>query len=135
MGLLQATCDRCAPGHEGYPGGAAVPWREHFLIEYYPIENYETPAAQAKHVRINDGPENTFRALRIYNATHNMVYAEVTTLKDWFFEAPEFFELYDMRTDPYQLNNIYYTAAGSPLHAALHAELAALWGCVGDACP
>jgi hypothetical protein len=28
---------------------------------------------------------------------------QVTTLKDWFFEAVLHYELYDMRTDPFQV--------------------------------
>ena len=55
--------------------------------------------------------------------------------KDWFFDAIEFFELYDMRSDPFQLYNIYNTTAAAPLRAQLHADLATLWGCVGNACP
>jgi len=44
------------------------------------------------------------------------------------------FELYDMATDPFQLDNIY-SAASSELKAELHSALAALWGCVGEVCP
>ena len=46
-----------------------------------------------------------------------------------------FVALYDMRLDPFQLHNIYNTTAAAPLHAQLHADLATLWGCVGNACP
>jgi hypothetical protein len=185
-GYAGERCQQCAAGHESYPFCSAVPWREQFLFEYYPIANFESKvrcefsdrslhsrmpsdpthvclkptcvrpiaflskasaltvvamnhvetlkAGLANHVRINDNPENTFRALRIHNATHDIVYAELTTLQDWGFEALEFFELYDMRIDPFQLDNIYPAAAAS-MKAVLHADLVALWGCVGKDCP
>lgn len=44
---------------------------------YYPIQNFETAAQIAAGARVNDSPDNTFRALRIHNDTHDMVYAEV----------------------------------------------------------
>lgn len=54
-----------------------VPWREKYLFEYYPIQNFETAAQISAGARINDSPNNTFRAVRIHNDTHDMVYAEV----------------------------------------------------------
>ena len=93
-----------------------------------------SPAGVAAHVRINDGPDNTFRALRIHNATHDMVFAEVTTLADWNFERPSWRELYDMRVDPYQLDNLVPTTPPAVL-GALHRDLDRLWRCKGAECP
>eukprot|EP01052_Picozoa_sp_SAG31_P081370 SAG31_NODE_41273_length_277_cov_0.573034_1_plen_62_part_01 len=44
---------------------------------------------------------------RIYNRTHNAIYAEVTSLEDWFFEKPYFYEYYDIGRDPYQVKTTY----------------------------
>ena len=50
-------CERCAAGHMDYPACTEVPWREHFLFEYYPIQNFETPAQIAAGKRVNDSPD------------------------------------------------------------------------------
>ena len=71
-------CERCSAGHENYPACTEVPWREKYLFEYYPIQNFETAAQISAGARVNDSPDNTFRALRIHNDTHDMVYAEVS---------------------------------------------------------
>ena len=60
----------------------------------YPIHNYYPNTTDYAKTRINDSPDNTFRGLRVVNATHNFLYGEVTTLHDWFFEAIAFHELY-----------------------------------------
>jgi hypothetical protein len=127
-------CERCSAGHENYPACTEVPWRQHFLFEYYPIQNFETAAQIAAGARVNDSPDNTFRALRIHNDTHDLVYAEVTTLKDWWFEAVLHYELYDMRVDPFQLDNIYEQASMATLKD-LHASLVKLYECEGGSCP
>lgn len=38
---------------------------------------------------------------------HNLAYIEYTAVYDWWFEDVEFYELYDLDQDPYQLHNIY----------------------------
>ena len=108
-------------------------WRGSYLIEYYPIQGYGPTMAEGG-PRINDSPDNMFRALRVYNGTRDMVYAEVTELADWDFAAPKFYEVYDMAVDPYQLRNLH-DATPPALLADLAAQLVALWGCVGEACP
>ena len=152
-GYIGAQCTACGAGYTGYPNCVEVPWRDRILIEYYPIQNFQTPAKIAAHDRINDGPNNTFRALRVVNATHDFVFAEITTLEDWNFDRVQWRELYDMRADPFQLYNLYANTGGGALSlgsnssssvsatargmssAQLHAELLALWQCVGSECP
>lgn len=63
-----------------------------------------------------------------------MVYAEVTTLKDWFFQDVLHYELYDMRVDEFQLHNIY-SEASPGLLAELHASILKMYACKGAECP
>lgn len=127
-GYVGASCDACAIGREGYPACTPVQWRDSFLIEYYPIENYPKSTR-----RINDHPENTFRALRFHNDTADWVYAEITTLEDWFFTNVSFYELYDMRSDPFQLVNIYDNVS-EETRSLLKGRLSSVYGCKGAAC-
>eukprot|EP00937_MAST-01D_sp_MAST-1D-sp2_P003112 g3112.t1 len=122
-------CDRCAPGRSAYPACTPAPWRDSLLLEYYPIAN-----AKTAHVRINDAPNNTFRAVRVHNDTHDLVYAEITDLDDWWFQRVRWRELYDMRADPFQLRNVV-NSTGPGLVAQLRGELVRLWGCAGSSCP
>lgn len=41
---------------QDYPACTEVPWRDHFLFEYYPIQNFETPQQIAAGKRVNDSP-------------------------------------------------------------------------------
>lgn len=125
-------CEKCAQGFQGWPSCERVPWRTEYLFEYYPILNF----AKNKTKRINDSPENTFRGLRVLNATHNFLYGEITTLKDWHFKKIEHYELYDMQEDPFQLRNLWtaaFPAQGEK--AAWHAQLLKVYGCKGSSCP
>jgi arylsulfatase A-like enzyme len=98
-----ATADRVMDGQSLMPllgeGGESQNWRTDFLVELY----HHLPPDQ-------DG--DVIKALR----TEHEVYVEF---------ASGFRELYDLRTDPYQLDNIYATA--DPAHIAdLSARLAEL---------
>ena len=84
-----------------------------------------------------DGVNNTFRALRILNATHNMLYAEFTDVskaEDWDFPdaSLNFFELYNVTADRFMLHNIHATA-DAELKDALHSQLKAMFHCEGQA--
>ena len=84
--------------------------------------------------RVNDCPANTYRALRVIDGTnHNILYVEMTMVQDWFFEDINFFELYDLEKDPYQLSNIYATASAE-LKSELASELKQYWHCSGASC-
>ena len=50
------------------------------------------------------------------------------------FSAPTFYELFDAQSDPWHMHNLHATA-GAHLKAALHAELHAWYGCMGETCP
>jgi arylsulfatase A-like enzyme len=114
--------------------GEKPPWRNDFLIEYR--GNYggfltrETLAdVQAViHFRGSVDYVPSYRALR----THDWLYAE------WYEGEAHEYELYDMKRDPYQLNNLIANAPGAARHAstiaALHARLEALSSCAADSC-
>jgi arylsulfatase A-like enzyme len=77
---------------------------------------------------------NTWRALRILNATRDWQYVEYDP--KWQFNASagpmQHYELYDVAADPYQMTNIY-AASSDELKAELHAELSEYWLCKGSA--
>jgi hypothetical protein len=84
---------------------------------------------------VDDTLTNSFRALRIWNASHNMMYAEFDHA--WTFtnrSSIEFFEAYDLEADPWALNNIYDTLS-APDKASLHENIAAYFTCSGAECP
>ena len=112
-------------------GGDAVSWRDEFPIEYFALQDWpELPPAH----RMNDNPNNTYRALRIENATHSMLYAQHTVVSDWDFASPYFEQSYDLRADPHQLRNAWPATAPAE-QARLRARLDAVWRCQGKACP
>jgi N-acetylglucosamine-6-sulfatase len=86
--------------------GESVAWRTNFLIEHWA----ESGVPTYKGVRSNEG--------RVY-----VEYASGDSAGDK--------ELYDIREDPYQLNNLMDDGANP---AYLRERLAALKACSGDAC-
>jgi hypothetical protein len=83
--------------------------------------------------RYVDGGNNSFVALRILNATHDLLFAEFAELQDWGFGAPYFVELYDQRLDPYQQHNIIDSASPA-LKSELHSRLRRAFECSGASC-
>ena len=88
--------------------------REKWLLEYSGLSNWPTGGPAGK--RLNDCPNNTFRALRyvgqhpnssFHGLGRNLLYTEFTSVDDWFYERVNFRELYEMDSDPYQLQNLY----------------------------
>ena len=81
----------------------------------------------------SDVSNNTFIGLRIINSTHDLTYAEYTDVRDWDFDHVYFRELYDLRTDPYQLHNLY---PGTPADTRqeLHEMLRKEFSCAGTNC-
>jgi hypothetical protein len=63
-----------------------------------------------------------------------MLYAEFTTATDWWYEAVDFRELYNLSTDPFQLENLW-PRASTATRARHIADMNATWGCQGAACP
>jgi N-acetylglucosamine-6-sulfatase len=86
--------------------GESVPWRTNFLIEHWTEGDVPTYMG----VRTNEG----------------RVYVEYTSGASTGDK-----ELYDIREDPYQLNNLMDDGA-TPTY--LRERLAALKACQGDAC-
>ncbi|XP_065180281.1 extracellular sulfatase Sulf-1-like [Sycon ciliatum] len=107
----------------------AVPWREAYLIQYHMTSantnsdasmwfpgtgvfhgtQLYPPARPCKTCPpwMLDGPENTYRALRLRNATHNILYAEFNVHFDFSNASAIFYEFYDVTEDPYQVKNTY----------------------------
>eukprot|EP01060_Flectonema_neradi_P001526 TRINITY_DN1090_c10_g1_i1.p1 TRINITY_DN1090_c10_g1~~TRINITY_DN1090_c10_g1_i1.p1 ORF type:complete len:537 (+),score=63.18 TRINITY_DN1090_c10_g1_i1:67-1677(+) len=83
---------------------------------------------------IDSKTTNTWRALRILNATHNVQYIEYDYT--WTFNSTsiQYHELYNLTQDPYQIKNLYPSAAGS-FKESLHHELVAYFECSGADCP
>ena len=81
----------------------------------------------------SDVSNNTFIGLRIVNSTHDLTYAEFTDVRDWAFDDVYFHELYDLRTDPYQLHNLY-PSASSDTRRVLHNMLRHEFLCAGSNC-
>ena len=124
-----------------------APWREAQLVEYYGLGNV------VRYQHLEDTYNNTFRALRMLRRDAstgrrvpagtapwiNVLYAEFTDVRtDWNFTAnPNFYELYDLDTDPHMLHNAYGTLANDTLKAELHNTLVELFACRGspDAAP
>ena len=88
--------------------------------------------------RVNDCPANTYRALRIIDPSamqgqRNLLYVEMTLVSDWFFEDVNFWELYDLDADPFQLTNAYNSSSPA-LRLRLASELKEYWHCAGATC-
>lgn len=82
---------------------------------------------------------NSWRQLRLLNGTHDLNYVEYDPAWQFKTTGPtgaglQHYELYDIRADPYQLENIY-PAASNGTRAELHAMLARYWKCRAASCP
>jgi hypothetical protein len=136
----------------GSPGG---PWRDRLLIEFpgYPTQYlgpcgyYEDlpgvacPPPAGEPQQLIDAPSNSYSALRIVNATHDVLYAEYRPGGSPITRSStNFTEAYDYAADAWALVN--KAAPGGGPHAwppALLAQLSdELWAvatCAGEACP
>eukprot|EP01060_Flectonema_neradi_P002073 TRINITY_DN11254_c0_g1_i1.p1 TRINITY_DN11254_c0_g1~~TRINITY_DN11254_c0_g1_i1.p1 ORF type:complete len:541 (+),score=79.30 TRINITY_DN11254_c0_g1_i1:494-2116(+) len=83
---------------------------------------------------VDSTKSNTWRALRIINATHNMQYIQYDHTWTWNTSTIQFYELYDVAADPYQMHNLYDTYPDN-LKDALNHELENYFGCSGATCP
>ena len=104
------------------------------LIEYLSLGN----VTRTGHL-VDDDRSNTYRALRCVGSARwgEFLYAEFTALADWNFTAVAFREAFDVRADPYMLDNVWARLAPEN-QSALADELRARWRCAGtdgdDAC-
>ncbi len=118
---------------EAPPSPAELDWRNAYLIEYYVGNEEETAASEPPGSEDGSGvlepadldqaligPEPSYRGLR----TQDYLYVEY---------ASGFVELYDMKQDPFQMENI--AAQASPdLLAELSDWLKQMSGCRGETC-
>lgn len=81
----------------------------------------------------SDVANNTFIGLRILNATASLSYAEYTDVRDWNFDRVYKRELFDLKRDPFQLENLYGTTAPG-VQAQLHEALRKEFECAGRDC-
>jgi N-acetylglucosamine-6-sulfatase len=110
---------------EGAP--PSPPWRDAYPIEFFSLVDWGSG-------RLTDSPNNTYRALRIRNASRNLLFVQTTNVIDWHFQRPYHHELYDMASDPHQLHNLYASTAAAERERLL-AQLQRVWSCVGKECP
>lgn len=140
----------------------AVGWRDVFLVEFLsPFQQYFNrcttwyPKANDFHgelvnpspfttdnalVWVNFGkqhnPGNNYREIRIVNASHNWAYTEYI---NWTFtqmdkENPWLNVLFDLNSDPYELENIY-DQIDENMKSELHTMLMDYGNCQGATCP
>lgn len=107
-----------------------VDWRDHHWIEYYSLGD----VTRTGHL-VDDAKSNTYRAIRFVGSAKygNTLYAEFTAVVDWHFASPNFIEMYDLDTDPHQLNNLANSSSAA-LKAELHAMVVEQFGCEGASC-
>ncbi|KAK7242146.1 sulfuric ester hydrolase [Aureococcus anophagefferens] len=81
-----------------------------------------------------DATNNTFRALRILDGTRDLKYVEFTSSQqNWNWTAPaDEHELFDLAADPYEMTNLYATAAPE-LKRELRGEVERRYRCRGPA--
>ncbi len=112
-------------GGGGSGGGGSSGARQATLVEYWSIHN----PVRMQNGHATDSGNNTHRAIRIVNATHNLLFAEFTDDKtDYDFERVEFRELFDVNADPNELHNLCVPAAQPRcvVHAASTLDVGAL---------
>lgn len=109
---------------------SAENWRQELLITYYNLGNV------VRYEHLEDTDNNTFIGLRIAGSAsqHPALYAEFTTNDNWDYKKPaDFFEYYDLATDPFQLHNAYNTLSAAE-KSDLHNRLITLYNCRGPTC-
>eukprot|EP01061_Rhynchopus_euleeides_P033632 TRINITY_DN564_c1_g2_i1.p2 TRINITY_DN564_c1_g2~~TRINITY_DN564_c1_g2_i1.p2 ORF type:complete len:528 (+),score=226.56 TRINITY_DN564_c1_g2_i1:69-1586(+) len=119
--------------NRGAGAGAGAAWRNSTYHEYYYV-GIGNKCAQNEPI---ETPDNNFIAVRHQAGSPfgNILYSEFTTDTQGFtdFSSIEFYELFDMDKDPWQLVNIY-ASASQDLKAALHADVHQWLQCKGGNC-
>lgn len=106
-------------------------WRQSHFIEYY----YVGIGGDCGMAPI-ELPDNNFIAIRVVNSTHNLLYAEFQSGVDGNvgFDAIEHHELFDMTTDPWQMQNVYNQTDGA-VTSEFHRQVQSWLRCKGSSCP
>jgi hypothetical protein len=119
----------------------AKPWKDTHIAEYLSISlrHCEGPDRTTCARHEEDDASNTYRSMRVKNATHDFLFAEfsdVSIAADWSFPPSgiEFTEYYNMQTDPYQLHNLFNVTSQGVLEV-LRQRIQQLFTCQGNACP
>ena len=147
-------------GDGGGEGGGGAPWRDTWLLEYKSVGTYyndhasiwwpgganESFAGEGYELAgpremggalsyADDEASNSWRALRVLNASMNLVYVEfdIDASSRWDFANVTFVEVFDLDADPMQATNLA-TTMGSATLAALHDQLDAWQRCQGATC-
>jgi len=105
--------------------------REALLLEYYTLFPFPADYVMGQ-TPVNDCQNNTWRALRFISSEYgNLIYIEYTVVQDWWFQNVNFYSLYDIDKDPYELHNIYNSATPA-LKQELHELMEQSWYCGGS---
>ncbi|CEP14712.1 hypothetical protein [Parasitella parasitica] len=95
--------------------------KESFAVEFWSMENY---AENYFPTNARSGP-NTYKTVRVISQDYNYMYAVWCTGER---------ELYNLKTDPYELNNLYDDDAHIQLTNRLDALLVVLKQCKAESC-
>ena len=108
--------------------GAETVDRTTLLLEYVGA------GTVVRYEHAEDATNNTFRALRILDGTRDLKYVEFTSSQqNWNWTAPaDEHELFDLAADPYEMTNLYATAAPE-LKRELRGEVERRYRCRGPA--
>jgi N-acetylglucosamine-6-sulfatase len=133
------------------PDGAAPPWRDRVLTEFFgwmneqflspcdlppPGQACPDPAGQV--IPLIDSTTNVFSALRILNSTADLLYVEYRPQGHSPLSpaSTNFTEAYNLTADPWQMVNLALPGGLPPATlAALSSELWAVATCAGATCP
>eukprot|EP00730_Choanoeca_flexa_P010995 TRINITY_DN2210_c0_g1_i2.p1 TRINITY_DN2210_c0_g1~~TRINITY_DN2210_c0_g1_i2.p1 ORF type:complete len:519 (+),score=99.21 TRINITY_DN2210_c0_g1_i2:179-1558(+) len=130
-----------------HPAHTTTEWRTFTLVEYESIRAKPQMSGQGdglptrnngKNTHFHDCANNTYRAVRQHGrqGQGQFLYAEFTDFRtNWNFDDSgiDFYEYYDVDSDPYQLHNIYNTLNNS-YKEQLHNYLVSAWKCQGSDC-
>jgi len=129
------------PSNGTPPDRSQLPWTHPYLHDDGPYPGYRVPGHMLPTCwpATDDDATNFHRSIIVKNSSHHTLYAEFTDITRWWdWSGIQFFELYDLLTDPLQLQNVFDMQANS-VQMAWHAQLVSTYACRGssgeNACP
>jgi len=117
-----------------HPTEYTASWRDSMFIEYYFVDNNTKCIPECHNI---EGPSNNFIGIRhVTGEFGNMLYSEFQTnfTSDVFFDAPDFYEMYDLDKDPWEMDNTYNRTSKDIINK-LHDKLHMWFNCKGNDCP